>query len=692
MKILLLSSAAALAFTSPAWAQATPNPASAIPPNAVEEIIVTAHAYKPVDPSPAAKIQADNHDLPITVDQITSPLITDRAVVSIDEAADTVAGVRLIPGFPGSSGFLVRGFFEAYNVLIDGFRDQQGLYDPQQLERIDVLKGPSSVLFGAQSPGGTINIVSKVPSATPAYSVEALGGSYGERRFTADINQPISPTLQVRVNGTYDDADNFRDFVSSEARAVAPVVAWRPTAHDTLTVRGSYNSYDYTYFSDYTPDPRFLALPISRSFSEPGAPQSRSYQWRGAYEYTHDFGGGWQFRSALGYSDNEVRHGLSRVYYPTLEADGRTLDRTLEEGPQYTRSVTFQNEVFGRATTGPIAHQLVFGVEYYDEKYHYVDNFADIAPLDIFNPVYGAKPGAVTFGYAGANGDHDVGLYAQDLANIGEHWKVLVSLRWDRNMAFYSSEDATGAETFRLDQNVEHVTPRLGLVYQPVKATTLYVSWSRSFFPQIFYNSANNLPLAPDFGEQVEAGVKQDLFARHLSLTAALFQITRQNVATPDPTNPGFYIATGAQRSQGIELSAVGRIGRAWNVAATYAYTDAQVIRDKSIPVGDRLAGVPDNAFSLWTSYEAPDGRFSGLGAGLGVYYASSREAVLPNSFRLDGYTRVDARLSYRIARHYQLAVNVKNLNDVRYYDTDGGYALRPGAPRTVLVSLRADF
>lgn len=658
----------------------------------LEEVVVTAHAYKPVDPSPAAKIQADAHDLPVTVDQITASLMSDRAVTTIDEAIDSIAGVRLIPGFPGSSGYLVRGFFESYNVLVDGFRDQQGLYDPQGIDRIDVLKGPPSVLFGAQSPGGALNIVSKIPFAKPTYSVEAMGGSYSDRRFTADVNQPISPNLLFRINGSYEDSNSFRDFVSSETRLLAPTLTWRISDQDTLTVRTSYNEFNYTYYSDFPPDIRLLALPISRSFSEPGAPQSQSHEWRGSYEYVHDFSEEWRLRSALAYNDSEVDHGLSRVYYPTLEADGRTLDRTLEEGPQYTKSLTAQEELFGQFATGAAKHNVVVGVEYYDERYHYIDNFANIAPLDIFNPVYGSKPGPVTFGYAGANGDHDVGIYAQDLVSFAVNWKALVGARWDRNSSFYDSEDSTGAVSSRVDAVIDHFSPRVGLIYQPVPSTSIYGSWSRSFFPQIFYTAANGLPLPADYGRQFELGVKQDLLDKHLSLTAALFQINRENVATPDPTNPNFYVATGEQRSRGLELSAVGQITRSWNLIATYAYTDAAVVRDESIPVGDRLAGVPRNAFSLWTTYESIGGVLPGLGAGVGVTYASSRPATLPNSFTLDSYTRLDGMVSYRFAAHLRLAVNLKNITNARYYDTDGGYALRPGAPRTVLVSLRADY
>jgi iron complex outermembrane receptor protein len=693
MKTLLLSSAAALALAAPAWAQTVSDGSAAKTPDTIEEIVVTAPRYKLVDPSPAAKIQADNHDLPITVDQITSGVLSDRAVVNVDEAIDTVAGVRVVPGFPGASGYLVRGFFESYNVLVDGFRDGQTLIDPQAIDRIDVLKGPPSVLFGAQSPGGVVDIVTKLPQPQAAYSLEALGGSYDDRRFTADLNQPFADgRVLVRLNGTYEDAGSFRDFVTSENRYAAPAVTLKLTDADTLTLRGSYTEENYTYYSDFPPDIRFLALPISFSFSEPGLPQSKSHEWRASYDYSHDFGGGWRFRSALGYNRYVVDHGLSRVYYPTLEADGRTLDRTLEEGPQSAPALTLQEELYGRVQTGPLRHDVVAGFEYYDESYTYVDDFASIAPLDIFNPVYGARPGPVTFGYAGGSGDHNYALYLQDLVSLGAHWKLLAGVRYDWNRGYYESNDAAGALTSRTTEAKNQASPRLGLVYQPVPATSLYFSWSKSFFPQIYYTTANGQILPPDQGEQYEVGAKQDLLDRRLSLTAALFYVRRENVATVDPSNPAFYIAAGEQRSRGVELSAAGRIRPGWDIVATYAYTDAKVTRDQSLPVGDRLAGVPENAFSLWTRYEVQSGPFEGLGGGVGVTYASDRQATLPNTFILDSYARVDALISYRLAEHYRIAVNIKNLNDVRYYDTDGAYALRPGAPRTVLASLRADF
>ena len=501
--------------------------------------------------------------------------------------------------------------------------------------------------------------------------------------------------MSVRLNGTYEDADNFRDYVTSTTRFIAPSITVKISDADTLTVRSSYQEYDFSYFNDFPVgapnDAVFLQVPIKLALGEPGLPQSRSRERRISYEYAHDFGGGWRFRSALGFYAYSIDQGLSRVYYPTLEDDNRTLDRTLEEGPQGSNTLTLQEEVYGAFATGPLKHTVMAGFEYYTEYYRNADYFAPIDPLDIFKPVYGATPGPVGFGFASESGDQNFAAYAQDLISW-QNWKLLASLRFDENHSYANDYNANGSLADQSGVDASQPSPRLGLVYQPVHETSLYFSWSRSFQPNVG-NSATGAAFLPEIGDQYEVGIKQDLLARALSANVAIYQLTLHNILAPDPTNPDYSVSIGEARSRGVEASLTGQLTPSWNVFASYAFTQATVVSYPPFASGTAFGGVPRHAVSLWSEYQIHDGRLAGLGFGGGLIYASSRPATtIPITFPLDSYTRIDAAVYYSFASHYRLALNIKNLTNCRYYENDGENFLRPGAPLTVLATLRASF
>ena len=351
-----------------------------------------------------------------------------------------------------------------------------------------------------------------------------------------------------------------------------------------------------------------------------------------------------------------------------------------------------QNEVYGHLTTGPVGHQILLGAEAYRQIFNYIDNLSPASPIDIFNPNYGVRPGPFSFGYGGSYGDQDVGIYWQDLMTLTPKVKLLFGARYDFNDSFSQTLLSPGVVAGpRSNVQSRGFSPRVGVVYEPVPSTSLYVAWTNSFIPNVGASRTGSAFL-PTQGEQYEVGVKQAWMGGRLTTTLALFHITRSNVLTADLTNPMFSVQTGEQRSQGVELEAAGEILPGWSVLASYAFTDAAVTKDNAIPVGDALAGVPRHAASVWTKYEFRDGPLSGLGIGAGAYYVGSRQAALPSSFKLANYTRLDAEASYRFLDRYTARVNAKNLTGRRYFDGIDGYGLRPGAPLTVLGSVGVDF
>jgi len=276
-----------------------------------------------------------------------------------------------------------------------------------------------------------------------------------------------------------------------------------------------------------------------------------------------------------------------------------------------------------------------------------------------------------------------VGVYLQDRITFSDNLILLVGGRFD-SATVVERFNATSTET-----PSDAFSPLVGIVFKPAENIALYGSYSRSFQPT-FGLSQSGDPFLPTRGTQFEIGVKVDVLD-NLFATLALYDITRTNVTTTDPDNSNFSIQTGEQRSQGIELNLSGEILPGWNIIAGYAYNDARVTEDNTIPEGDRLKDAPDHAFSLWTTYQIQSGTLEGLGLGMGLFYVGERAGDLPNTFEIPGYLRTDAALFYR-RDQFRAALNIKNLFDIDYFASAGFGTVFPGDPRSVEFSLGWEF
>ncbi|MEM8677692.1 MAG: TonB-dependent receptor [Cyanobacteria bacterium P01_G01_bin.67] len=235
-------------------------------------------------------------------------------------------------------------------------------------------------------------------------------------------------------------------------------------------------------------------------------------------------------------------------------------------------------------------------------------------------------------------------------------------------------------------------TPRVGIVYQPIEPVSLYASFSQSFFPSQFSVSADGEAFEPTEGEGFEIGIKGEIIKDKLSSNLALFDLTQTNVLTDDPDDPLFSIATGEQSSQGVEVDIQGEILPGWDIVAGYAFVDAEVTEDNVLPVGNSLINVAENSFNLWTTYRLQKGSLAGLGFGAGIFFVDERPVDLENSFFIDGYTRVDAAISYE-RENYRAAVNFRNIFNIDYIDAaDGTTELFPGSPFEVNGTVSVKF
>ncbi|MEM8611829.1 MAG: TonB-dependent siderophore receptor [Cyanobacteria bacterium P01_H01_bin.105] len=652
-------------------------------------------------------------DIPQAVQVIPEQVLDDRQVSDLDEALENVSGVVADNGEGAGVEFSLRGF-QGARVLRNGFNVAGGdplssilaLPEVANLEQIEVLKGPASILYGEIQPGGVINLVTKRPTAEPMYNLELQVGSRSFFRPQIDISEQAASNVRYRLNFLLERDDGFRGFDQEIDREfVAPVVTWDISDNTDLTV-------DLEYLTDERPfDTGLLALgdgvidvPQDRVVGELDDVVERSFFSTG-YELNHQFSDNWSVRNAFRYSSQNYD---SNAFFPLVFDEATGFVARLNSATEWYQDYAgVQTDLVGKFETGSIDHTLLFGVDYSYSRANIVALIdppipATLAPLNIFDPVYGFAQRRSFDEFSAAARIQDVdttrfGVFLQDQIDFSDALKLVAGIRYesvDQDLTNGQSLfDPTGRS---VSQTVDDFTPRLGLVYQPVPELAIYGSYSRSFVPSGSTDIAGDF-IEPEEGEGYEIGLKTELWDRRLIATLAYFDITKRNVATPDPNAPAFLnaaIATGEQRSQGIELDIAGEILSGWNLIANYAYTDARITEDNQFSEGNGLVGIPEHSAGLWTTYTFQTGVLEGLGLGLGFNYVGERSGDLANSFRLDDYFTTDAAISYA-QEDWKLALNFKNLFDIDYIQgipISRTRGIEPGDPFTVVGSISFQF
>ncbi|MBP5971844.1 TonB-dependent receptor [Brasilonema sp. CT11] len=640
------------------------------------ELVVTGQqdGYNSSDATSATKTDTSLRDIPQSIQAIPATVLQDQQARNLAEAVRNVPGVAQGGNSSTRGTFeqpLIRGFDASLDILRNGLKDTSNQFqgfDTAGLERVEVLKGPASVLYGQGSLGGVINYVTKQPLSEPYYAVEASLGSFNFYRGAIDLSGPLNPskTVLYRLNLAGQTTESFLDFYEQQKYFVAPVVSWQISDRTKVAFSGEYQVRPQKFgqigipaLGSVLPNPNGT-IPRNRNISEPYATVDTS-ALRLGYDLEHRFSSNWQLRNAFGFTSFQ-RYKVW-VFSTALEDDKRTLDRNYQGGNDDLRSYNLDTYVVGKFATGSIGHQLVTGVNFIKFSSDANNTFRPIAALDLFNPVYGTQPGPINRRAKPFSSSDALGIYVQDQVTLTSNLKLLLGLRFDTfnqstGNRFNNTEEKLSDDAF---------SPRVGIVYQPIEPISLYANYSRSFTPNTgtaFDDSA----FQPERGTSYEVGIKGDISNR-LSATFAYYDLTRSNVLTSDPQNPGYSIQTGEQGSKGVELSLAGEILPGWNIIAGYAYTDATITKDNDLAVGNLLDNVPKHRFNLWTKYEIQSGRFKGLGFGLGLFYVGERQGDLENTFTLPSYFLTEAAIFYKQDR-FRAAVNFKNLFDVDYFES----------------------
>lgn len=678
-------------------------PANETPQEEPIELMVTGEqdGYRVQNATTATRTDTPLRDIPQSIQVVPQTVLREQRATRLGDALRNVSGVNATRGSGDrADSFVIRGFeISSGNVLNNGLPDRTltETRDLYNVDRVEVLKGPASVLYGLGNPGGTVNIVTKQPLRDPYYEIEATVGNYDLYRGAIDFSGPLndSKTVLYRLNLAYQDSGNYIDFIGNRSFFAAPALSVALSENTTVTFEAEYSNKTIDSRSvvvlpavgTVLPGPDGRRIPRDRTLYEPEG-YSEIETTRLGYRLEHRFSENWLLRNDFRvtfdhYSDND------QTYFLGLDDEGRNANRSTYTSKSDANIYNLTTDISGRFSTGSIEHQLLFGINLsrFDEFNNFGIDLAELAPLDIYNPIY-RQPivGRIDTVYDDSSRLTDtLGIYIQDQIAIANNLKLLLGGRFD----LFTQKNENFLEGTQETQGGDAFTPRVGIVYQPIPAISLYTSYSQSFNPTQGRAEDGSL-FEPERGTQYEVGVKAELNSR-LAATLAFYDLTRSNLLTR-PNSSRFDIQTGKQRSRGIELDISGEILPGLNVFAGYAYTDARLLEDENYPDGNRLTNTPKHSFNLWTTYEIQSGDLQGLGFGLGLFYIGDRAGDLENSFEVPGYLRTDATVFYRKDR-MRVSLNVKNLLDTDYFVSvlNRDFVLR-GDPFTISGTISWEF
>lgn len=732
-------------------------PAPPAGPVAAKAIPENNTTYNPGESTTALKTRTPIMETPASVQVVPRAVLNDRQVTQISEAINNVSGVvaaderqSLVPAY------YIRGFL-TNTYYMDGIRMPASPTNTNQpfagIDRVEVLKGPGSILFGRGDPGGIVNLITKKPLETPFNEVQQQIGSWGLYRTTFDSTGPITSdkSLLYRVNISYENYHDFVDFNHGTNIYVAPRVRWNIDQH---TYADFYMSYQHRGSPFAGPPPAFTGPgPLSQDplyailFGTAGAPASllpRSVSAYPAWSRTgsDEIIAGYSFNRDLNENWN-LKHRFQAQLTDFTEtfggpfgyngADGTLLDQFATYIPNIaTHSYYTDATLTGNVSTFIADHTLLFGADYqHFDSNHWTYNgglpsasflYSNRTPFD--PSIFMSTPS-----FAGYH-ENWWGAYVQDQIKLPYGISIVAGARYDKINQYDDSSQTVVTD-------MQRVTPRFGLLWRPMPQFSVYGSYTTSLGAPPLVSSK---PLKPETAKQWEVGVKTELLDKRLIASVAYFDLTKNNIATVDPADPtGLnYIAIGQARNRGVEFDVSGELAPGWRVIGSYAYVASVITKDAHCdpnawadflitfapypspsgcvadnyntwylgnPVllsavgneGKRLGGVPRHAGSLWTTYEVQDGDFRGLKFGGGILARSLAQGDNFNSFHLPGYATINLMASYetRLLDHKTtFQVNLNNLLDTRYYTESypSPFAVLTGTPRSLRGSIKVEF
>lgn len=570
-------------------------------------------------------------------------------------------------------------------------------YDPYMLDRIEIVKGPASILYGQLAPGGLISYVTKKPTDEPLHEVFAQVGNWGRVSGGFDLGGPIDADHKwlYRLTAVGLDTGTQVNHTKDNRVEIAPSITWHPDAATTFTLMADYRRDPNMGFWNKLPASGTLLpnpagqIPFDFYSGDLGFNKTESDQTSIGYQFEHAFNDVWTVRQNLRYQ--HVGFVFDSVQGDSLSGTSLVRDKFMDESRE--NSFVLDNQAQAKFNTGLLKHTVLFGLDFQHTVTHDTEADADAPSQDIFNPNYSMPLPAYTqddYYIRNRQSVNQIGVYAQDQLNLGR-WYATLGVR--RDYASTSTDDYIGMTS---GSQTDHAfTWRAGLLYLFDNGIAPYFSYSTSFQPTVGTN-ASGQAFVPTTGKQYEVGVKYQPKNTNMLITASLFDIRQQNELTQDPNNPNNSIQTGEVRSRGGELEARANLTEDLGIIASYTYTHAAVARSNNGDVGDRIYAVPLNSIALWSEYDFHRGPLVGLGLGLGVRFSSSTYDQ-SNTLKVPSFTLVDAAIHYNLGRvdpklrGVTVGVNAQNLFNRRYVQScvNGCYY---GLERSVIATAKYDW
>ncbi|WP_407526457.1 TonB-dependent receptor [Methylobacterium oryzisoli] len=651
----------------------------------------------------ATKTDTPLIDTPQSITVVTREQIRDQNFQNLTEQLRYVPGVIPAQGENNRDQAIIRGQSTSADFFVNGMRDDVQYYrDLYNIDRIEVLKGPDSLIFGRGGGGGVINRVLKEANGLRVREVVAGGGQFGDKRVAVDVGDRISDSAFFRLNGVFEDSGTYRQFGELTRYGVNPTMTFLIDPVTTLKL-----SYEY-FHDDRFPD-RGIPSQFGRAynyrnnirtfFGDPLVNFTKVDANIATATLDHLFDSGVQMHSQLRFADYD-RYYINSLPAGPVNNAGTAVSISGYRNDTPRTNYFSQNDFTYKFLTGDIKHTLLAGFElgYQEGKvFRQTVLFGNtLAPSFVVNPL--SPSASLPFivrnnGTTDANSRYNLGLaavYAQDQIELNPYVQIIGGLRYD-HFDFSAQDQRTRATNARVD---DLVSPRAGLVIKPLANLAVYGSYSVSYLPSSGDQIAGFTPglaiAQPERFQNLEVGVKYDV-SPVLQLTAAAYNLDRTNQRLPDPNRAGFFILSGKTNTQGIEIGANGYVTDWWQVAGGYALTDARIESATSATIvkGNTVGLVPFNSFSLWNKFSVT----REFAVGVGYIYQTHTYATSDNTIRLPGYNRFDFALFYDVSESVRAQLNIENIFDRRYiYTADNNNNITPGAPRTIRAQVIVRF
>ncbi|MGY4315728.1 iron complex outermembrane receptor protein [Bradyrhizobium sp. JR3.5] len=634
-------------------------------------------------------------ETPQSLSVVTQKELRDRNVQTLKDAVNYTPGVTTTAfGYdPRFDSFYIRGFDATYTgIYRDGLRQGGGNFaipkiEPYGLDSVSILRGPASGLYGLGSPGGIVDVTTKRPPLTSFGEVELQGGTYDRYQGSFDIGGPVpgSDQLYYRLTGLLRDAKTWYPGNDDDRTYIAPALTWRPDVDTSFTILSEYQSNrtaasignfrtpDGQLTNIYSNDPAFSAMDQK--------------QYRIGYAFEHNVDDVWTVRQNFRFYQVDTDAKYTQI--DSIDSSTNLASRSAWRILDSFNTLTLDNQAEAKFMLGAIKNTALFGVDYGHSYYNDKIGYGPAPDLNLLTMNYGAQAiASPAFSIFNKQSTDEVGVYAQEQARLGGFILTL-----NGRQSWVSQTTTAGLDGVPSTQKATAFTGRAGLAYVFDNGVAPYVSYATAFAPQVGVDASGS-PFKPTTGEQKEIGIKYQMPQVPVLLTAAVFDITQDNVLRTDPNNMAFQAATGQVESKGVELEAKLALKQGFDLTAAYTHLNVAITQGNPDTTGNELSGIPRNSFAAFGKYTFQSGvPVEGLGLGLGVRYIGTNFGNDQNTFQNAARTLFDAVIDYdlgKLDRRFlgaTMRLNATNLFDTHYQTCQSGYCYA-GERRQVIGTL----